>query len=142
MRKEVLIAIVAGVLFGVILAFGIWRANSALKEKSTSEQISPETTLPVTPIPNDFDIALAKPNEYDVITSSPTVISGVTQPDSWVIVSGNDEDFYLKSDETGKFDQEVELTGGVNQFIITSYNQEGKSVSENLLIVYSTELLK
>jgi len=139
MRKEVIIAIVAGVAFGVILAFGIWRANSALKEEATPEIVESETVSTPSPTPDELDIALAKPADYDVLTSSPSVITGVTQPDSWIIVSTDVEDYYLRSDGTGKFEQEVEFIGGVNQLIITAYNQDGKSVSDNLLIVYSTE---
>jgi len=141
MRKEVIIAIVAGIAFGVILAFGIWRANSALKEEVTTEIVESEVVSTPSPTPDELDIALARPTNYDVLTSSPSVITGVTQPDSWIIVSGEVKDYYLKSDDTGKFEQEVEFVGGVNQLIITAYKQDGKSVTDNLLIVYSTEFL-
>jgi len=40
MRKELLIAIVVGLLFGLIIGFGIWRANSAINK----DQISTEST--------------------------------------------------------------------------------------------------
>ena len=84
MRKEVLFAVIAGAIFGLVLAFGIWRANTALEP-----EVEPETTAesqeeiaPVSEAP-EFDIALAKPNNYDVITESPTMVSGVTDPDTW-----------------------------------------------------------
>lgn len=143
MRKEVLFAIIAGAVFGIVLAFGIWRANTALEPKVEPETIaeSQEEITPVSETP-EFDIALAKPNNYDVITENPTLVSGVTDPDTWVAISAEEEDYVIKSDETGKFEHDVDLVGGVNQVAITAFKKDGTKVEENLLVVFSTEFEK
>lgn len=139
MRKEILYAVFAGAIFGIIIAFGLWRANSALEpDNKTSERVSQDEITP-TPASVGFEIALVRPDNHDVITESPTLISGVTSSSTWVSISGEDEDYIVKSDKTGKFEEEVDLVGGVNQIVITAFNEEGGKVEENLLIVFSTE---
>lgn len=142
MRKEVLFAIIAGAIFGIVLAFGIWRANTALEPEAKPEAITQtKEEAPISESP-EFGIALAKPNNNDVITESPTLISGVTDPSTWVAISAEDEDYITKSDETGKFEQDVELIGGVNQLVITAFAEDGLKAEENLLVVFSTEFEK
>ena len=142
MRKEVLFAVAAGILFGIILAFGIWRANSALKPESQPQSTESQPQATKTQNSEEFAIALILPDQYDVITQSPVQVSGVTSAGSWVLLSGEEEDYIIRVDETGKFEQEVELTPAVNQIIISSYNSQGNSVTQNLTIVYSTEFLE
>ena len=140
MRKEVLFAILAGAVVGAVIAFGVWRANNALKTKEVqpSPAISPEPTPPEF----EFGITLAKPENFDVITQSPVTLSGITKASVWVVISAEDEDYIIKSDESGSFEQEVELTGGLNQIIITVFDEDGKSIQEKLTVVFSTEFAK
>lgn len=137
MRKEILFAIVAGVTFGLIIAFGVWRANVALKPEEVSTVTEEESSTP-TP-ETGFGVTIAKPQDYQVITSSPTVLSGVTKSGAWVSVSGEDKDYVIETDESGAFEIEIELVGGVNEIIITAFDEEGNSVKESLLLAYSTE---
>lgn len=141
MRKEILFAVIAGVIFGIIVAFGIWRANSALnsKPKTTSQESS--NTAPTTS-PQEFSLALAKPEENDVITDSPTVLTGVTAPSAQVIISTEDEDYVTTADSSGAFSQEVDLTGGVNNLTVFAVSQDGQSAEKQLTVVFSTEFAK
>jgi hypothetical protein len=140
MRKEVLFAIIAGSLFGLVIAFGIWRANLALKPNNgqVSSTPLPETSESV----EGFHIALARPEENDIITESPTAISGITKANSWVVISAEEEDYIIKSNDDGSFEQEVELEGGLNQILITDFGENGTSTKEVLSVVYSTEFLR
>ena len=137
MRKEILFAIAAGAIFGLVLAFGIWRINSALSPKkegatATSEETKKENAI----------ISVAKPSENDVIGGSPTTISGLTQPGSLVIISGEDHDYLVTADSKGAFAQEVSLTGGVNQIVVTAFAKEGNTGEQKLTLIYSTEFAK
>ena len=139
MRKEILFAILAGVTFGLIIAFGVWRANVALKPESVKTS-APEDSSEAAQA--DFGITIAKPQNYQVITSSPTVISGVTKPEAWVSVSAEDEDYIINADEDGAFEVEVDTVGGVNEIVITAFDEDGAQVEEKLVFVYSTEFAK
>lgn len=135
MRKEVLYALIAGAFMGIIIAFGVWRANSAFKPNGnkTSENIPSMTPSP------QFGITVAKPDNLSVIGENPTVISGITLADSWVVISLNENDYIFKSKEDGSFNQEVNLEGGINQLQISALGLEGEVVGNKLTLVYSTE---
>ncbi|MGB6839070.1 MAG: Ig-like domain-containing protein [Microgenomates group bacterium] len=139
MRKEILFAILAGVTFGLIIAFGVWRANVALKPESVKTS-APEDSSEAAQA--DFGITIAKPQDYQVITSSQTVLSGVTKPGAWVSVSAEDEDYIINADEDGAFEVEVDTAGGVNEIVITAFDEDGAQVEERLVFVYSTEFAK
>ena len=81
MRKEIIYAIIAGGLLGVVIAFGIWRANLALKvSKTTQDQATPAPSA-------EFGISLVKPENNQVLTTSTTTLSGATKPGVTVVSS-------------------------------------------------------
>lgn len=135
MRKEVIFAILAGLVFGLIIAFGVWRANVALRpgDDSTTQESPP-------PSQTDFGITIAKPQELQVVTTSPTVLSGVTKPNVMVVISAEDEDYTVTADENGEFEIDVDVAGGVNEIIIVAFDENGDTVEEKFVLVYSTEL--
>lgn len=134
MRKEVFWAIFAGILFGLIIAFGVVRVNSTLKPKGEKVEVS------VTPkgINNEFKIVLAKPENEDVVTKEPIEISGITKPLSWVIISAEKNDYLILSNEQGAFQENIELTSGVNQIKITAIDSSKLKSLEKVIVVYSS----
>lgn len=137
MRKEVLLAILAGGIFGLIIAFGIWRLNSSLE----STNLSTESTPPPTTV-DDSGVTIAKPTDGKVVTDSSIEISGVTKSNSHVIVSSESEDFYSQSDTSGEFSVEVDLDGGLNTLAIFVFDENGLVSETSLEIVYSSEFDK
>ena len=140
MRKEIIFAILAGLFFGLVLAFGVWRANSAIapqiQEQNDKEEVAEKQEV------SQLSLTLAKPENLDVITESPTKFSGITKPNTWVVISGEDEDFIAKSDSSGNFDIEVELSAGINLLLIHAYDENKTSISKELTVVYSSEIAK
>jgi hypothetical protein len=134
MRKEVLLAILAGAFFGLIIAFGVWRLNSTLSNGSDNK-----TEASPTPTP-EFGITIAKPEVGQVVTESPTKITGITEPNSYVVASLDDEDFVTKSKGDGAFEIEVDLVGGINQILLTSITDSGQMASTTITVAHSTEL--
>lgn len=134
MRKEVWFAIVGGIVLGLVIGFGVYRINFAFK-KTGPTQTSP-TPAPV----NGQGLTIAKPNYDDVITSLPQSINGITAKDSWVVISGNLSDYVFKSDEKGVFEKEIDLEGGINQIIVSSIGIDNKIASQNLRLIYSTQI--
>lgn len=144
MRKEVLIAISFGVAVGLIFAFGIWRANFALRSNNKEEKAvdgkAIETQTP-TPSLESLKITISKPNDFEVMLASKTSISGLTKPGSWLIISGVDEDYIFQPSQDGSFDKEIKLNSGLNQMIISSF-LEPQEDKVNLNLVYSAEFIK
>lgn len=136
MRKEVLFAILAGLGLGLVVAFGVWRANLALSPKDKSQAEASPTPKP------EFAITLAEPADLDVFTENPVSVSGITKAGSHVAISAEEEDYYVKADTKGAFEIEIELIGGVNEIVITAFDEKGSEVTQKLLLVYSTEFEK
>lgn len=138
MRKEVILAIIAGAILGLTIAFGIARINSSI-DKKTNETVAPE----VSPLPSpttQAGITFAQPDDYDVITKNPAVISGVTFPSAWVVLSTEDEDKIIIANESGAFEMEINLEGGINRLVFSAFDSKDLTATKNLTLLYSTEL--
>lgn len=143
MRKEVFLAIFAGIGAGLVLAFGVWRLTSNLKKDNPqpSENPTPGEHSPG-PVNGDLSITLSSPNNFDVVTDSPIKISGLTKPDAIVIVSTESKDYMTTAEKDGSFETEVSLSGGLNNLVVSSFDETGKSVVARLNLVYSSEFSK
>lgn len=137
MRKEILIAIAFGIFIGIIVAFGVWRANSALKTKNEIVTQNPSQSMP-SPQSEEFKITLAEPEEMDVKTSSPILVSGITKVNSFVVLSSDNEDFIIQN-PTGSFEQEIKPLGGINQILVVAFDTEGKRSEVLRTIAFSAE---
>lgn len=136
MRKELIFAIAAGAILGLIIAFGIWRVNSTMNKTQ-------KNVAQVTPTPqNGFGITLANIEENDVITASPLTIQGVTEPLVLVAISAETKDYLVRSDTNGQFSQSVELSAGTNEIIFTAFEESGNSAQTTLNLIYSSEFAK
>lgn len=136
MRKEVLFAILAGATLGLIIAFGVYRANIALSPKNPGQSEATPTPRP------EFAITLAGPSDLDVFSENTATLSGVTKANVFVAVSSEEEDYLTRADTKGSFEIEVELIGGVNQIVITAFDEKGSEVTQKLFLVYSSEFQK
>jgi len=136
MRKEVLFAILAGLTLGLIIAFGVWRANVALSPKTPDQSEATPTPKP------EFAITLASPSDLDVFTENPVTLSGITKANAFVAVSAEEEDYLVQADTKGSFEIDIELIGGVNQIVMTAFDDKGSEVTQKLLLVYSSEFQK
>ena len=137
MRKEVLLAILAGGIFGLIIAFGIWRLNSKL---TSNEGINTEGSPP--PSVDSTGITIAKPQDGSISTTPELKISGVTKGSSFIVVITGEEDFFGTSDATGEFSIEVELTGGINNLQVLVFDSTKQIADTSLQLVYSSEFEK
>ena len=137
MRKEILFAIIGGSIFGLVIAFGIWRVNSALSPRNQAATDSTEE-----PDKQNAIISVAEPSENDVLGASPTAISGLTRPASLVVLSGEEHDYLVVADNKGAFTEDISLIGGINQIVATAFDKDGTSGEQKLTLIYSTEFAK
>lgn len=134
MRKELIVASIIGIGFGLVIAFGVYRINSSFKpnENKTESTSNPKTVI------SEFKIALDKPQNNDVLTVDSIPVTGITKPLTWISVSGEDEDYIVQSDDKGLFSQDVNLIPGVNQIKLTAFDALGAQSIEKVLVVYSS----
>lgn len=142
MRKEIFYAIFAGGILGLVIAFGVWRANLALKPTNTTINQNNQNPTPSNQPTekNGTGITIASPQNEDVITENPVRISGITKAGNYVTISTNDKDYIIKTETDGSFQADVELAGGVNQVVVTAIEEDGTNHNQNINLTFSTEL--
>jgi len=139
-KKEVIIAIVIGFALGLVITFGIWTANQALKQQPQLEKPTPSEevkTIP-TPAPEELSLALTSPEDNSISSEEKIEVSGKTAPEATVIILYQGGEKIIQADEGGNFSSEITLVGGANEIKITAYDQNGNEVSKTLNVVYST----
>lgn len=135
MRKEVLIAIGAGTIFGLVIAFGIWRLNSSIENADSQESLP---TPSPTPNAGEFGLTIAKPTDLIVLGDNSVTITGATKANTFVIASSEEKDFFVTASDSGAFEAKADLIGGLNQIIIASYDESGQSSQKTVSVVYSS----
>ena len=140
MRKEVLIAIVLGFGLGLLITFGLWSANKAMKQKEELPPTAEETTpaLSPTPTPASFSLAILTPEDESVQAEEKITISGSTEPEAQVIIISNKDEVIVEADTAGKFSAEITLENGTNDIAITATNEAADEATKTISVVYST----
>lgn len=128
MRKEVFFAIVAGILIGLVIAFGAWKISQMIKKPGISQ-----SEKKVIPPQNKIDLSVSNLYDYDVITDSPYLLSGISKPKTAIVVSTIESDFYSLAGDDGSFEIEIDLPAGLSEIVVN-----GKKFT----VVYSSEFKK
>ncbi|HUV43071.1 MAG TPA: hypothetical protein VMY36_04200 [Patescibacteria group bacterium] len=139
MRKEVLIAIIIGFGLGLIITFGIWTANKALKETAPTTTAPAEEEVEIKPTPTPtLELTIISPKNNTISDQELIEVSGQTIPQAIVAITYPEGEKLLEADEDGSFSTEISLSGGDNQIKISAFNDEGDEATESLTVVYST----
>jgi len=145
MRKEVIIAVFAGLTLGLLLAFGIYRVNSSdtFQKNLDAPSQNQNTTGSDQNTTQTSKLSLANIEDGTIFTSSPINIEGLSTAGNLIIISTASEDFVLETQTDGSFSQDIKPTIGVNIITVLSYNkvsQTSETVSNT--IVYYPEFEK
>lgn len=137
MKKEVLIAIIIGFVLGLIITFGIWTANRALKAPP-EEVEEPTPVLSPSPTVSPLFLEITAPEDNSISEEEEVELSGKTVPEAVVVVLYLEGEKIIQADEEGNFSTEITLVGGANDVTVTAYDLEGDEASQTLTIIYST----
>ncbi len=139
MRKEIFFALLTGIAFGLVVAFGIWKTNYKTEPTSEEKQtIISENKEKQQEKETSNGITIFKPEENEILNQETTIIEGITEPNAKLAISAEEKDYLITADQNGGFSQEIKLTGGINEILITAFTQKGE-VNTLLPIVYSKE---
>lgn len=140
MRKETGVAIVIGVIFGLVVAFGIWRANSAISERveiATESESYPSVTPSGLLETSEGQKLVSFPKTNFVSANETVEFTGKTIVGSILIISTSTDDQIFLTEKDGSFKRNVKLASGVNQVITTSIDRDKKADTQVNIIVYS-----
>ncbi len=139
MRKEIIVAIAVGFIIGLIITFGIYTANRALKQKSQPTAELPSVEEPPSPPPPPTPILeITEPGNNLVVKKNKVTVSGKADPKTTIAILAEDFEDLLVADEEGIFSLEVPLTGGANEIKVVAMNKSGEKEEKIITIVYTT----
>lgn len=143
MRKEIIIAIVVGFVLGLIITFGIYTANRAIKNKNQAKSNQPSPLGFATPLPSPLtNLEITEPENNSVVDKDKIIVSGKADPKTAIAILGEDFDDLVYSDNEGLFSTEVPLVGGANEIKIISMGISNEKQEKVLTIVYTTSKIE
>jgi len=142
MRKEVIFALILGSMLGGVILYGINLANksASLNPQPITETTSPktpQTTPPITP-----DLIIATPQNHAVVFESELTIKGSSKPGSTIVIVSDEDEKIIDTDDNGSFDTTVELLGGENNILVSSYLSSTPIASASLQIIYTSNVIE
>ncbi|MCD6225816.1 hypothetical protein J7J95_01910 [bacterium] len=144
MKKEIFLAILIGIVFGLIVMFG-WEVK---KKHLPSSFPSPTPTiapsLSVTPSSQESTqektlfLSLDSPEDESISSQEKITLKGKTIPLATIIVISEEEENILVANENGEFESTISLSPGPNEIEVSAYDEEGKVVKKTITVTYST----
>lgn len=135
MRKEVIYAIIAGITIGLIAAFGVWRLSKLIYKKQ------PTITKQQAPSPkNNLDIVIDSFSDFDVLTQNTNTLKGVSNPNSDIVISTNDDDYITKSNAQGEFEKEIDIPSGASIVKTTSFNESSNLTKSEIFLIVDSDI--
>ena len=138
MKKEVSLAIIIGFILGLIITFGIYTANKALKNRqasSTSASPSPQAQASPTPSHN---LTVTSPADEALLDQDQISLTGSTSAHALVTILTEKQQLITYADASGNFQVEIKLIGGANDIFVTALTPQGQEAKTQLTLVYST----
>jgi hypothetical protein len=138
MKKEVLIAILLGLVVGLVITYGLYRVRTSISQPPVAELTQLATSAAVLTQASSTAITILNPEEGAVLSERALRVTGTTSSDSYIVLFVNDEDYVSTTDETGNFSFEVTLENGVNVLRVHVVDTEGTTTTAERVVVVSS----
>lgn len=138
MKKEVIIAILVGLVLGLIITFGIYTANQAVKKQNQTTNLPSNGAHPSPSPIAAGKLEITEPEDNLVVNQSKITVSGITEAKNAVAVLTEESEQLILADEEGVFSTEVVLVSGANEIKIITMDKNNQKQEKFLTIVYST----
>ncbi len=137
MRKEVVFAIIVGLILGLVILYGIQIANQSSKQAvSTTVTPTPENSTTITP--NPVSLTILSPQNHAVVSTATVKITGKTFSNSSVAISDSVDDALVTSGTDGNFTANLNLTGGGNIIKFTVLKPDQTTDSTKIAVIYTS----
>lgn len=139
MRKEVIIAIVVGLILAFVITVAVNRASQVLKrqpvqttinEQKLGASTSPEVTTQASRI-----LAVHNPKDGLIQPEKSTIVTGSTDPNLPVVLLVNTKEHVSLSDAAGNFSFSVPLTDGANVLTLYVLQNDGTSLTDRRTVI-------
>ena len=140
MPKEVTFAILIGFILGLLITFGIYTANKAVKEQGQQTKTEAETIPTPSPTVEQNLLTVSSPTDEELFTEPEVTVNGKTNPEAAVAILAEEDEWFTQADSDGFFNQEITLVAGVNRVEIISTDAFGNQAQTTLILSYSSKM--
>ncbi len=138
MRKEILLAIVVGILAGLGVTYLIYSLRQSMLRSSTPSEIEQSRQQEPTPTPTSSSLVIKQPG-VDFLTDQDSVqVVGRSLPNSYIVVLAASDEYLTTADADGDFAVTVDLIEGGNKLTIVATTPEGMQETAVATAVYNT----
>lgn len=143
MRKEIIFAVVLGVILGTIILYGSYIANKATSQSTITldTQKVVETPPTITLTPTTTPLTITFPRDNYVSFTDQITITGTGPITSPIAIISENNEYIIDTDATGRFSTDITLVGGENDISLTTYN-DNQIGTVKLTIIYTTADIK
>jgi|GEM_PF-1280796 hypothetical protein len=144
MKKEVIIAVISGLVLGLIITLGIYTANKSLSKLKTQKKIDAQTeNLPSPTLAQTNKIlSVTSAEPFDLINQSDLTLSGVAWPQAIVALMTETNNLLTQADSEGIFSFQFDLINGFNEITIIATDETSETQTLNLILTYSTSKIE
>lgn len=140
MKKELILAILIGLIVGLVIVFGVYRTRTIFtpKNQSTRLEVSPTPEASADALNN---LLIHSPEDETIQESADVTIAGTTNAGDFVVILVNETEHITSADGSGNFSISTQLESGSNIIQVSSINEDGLVTTEELTVIYTTRPL-
>ncbi len=141
MKKEIIIAIIVGILLGLVITYGIYISKNTQEnnqQTSVSETVLGSDDLEI----NQNQLAIHQPLDGTVVEEAVISVTGTSLANNFIVVFVGDEEIITHADESGNFSTEVKLNSGGNILTIFAIDEQGQESKVDRVVILDDENLQ
>ncbi len=144
MKKEVILAVISGLVLGLIITLGLYTANKSLTKLKTQKRIDKQAeNLPSPPLAlTDKTLDITSHETHDLINQSDISLSGIAWPEAVVALMTETDNILTQADSEGIFSFQFDLINGFNEMTIIATDETGDTQTQSLILTYSTSKIE
>lgn len=139
MKKEVILAIVAGLILGLIITMGIYTANRSVNQLKAKKQLQNTPAPSLQPAnANNKTLDLTSHESFDLVDDSEINLSGVAWSNAVVALISESDSQITRADKEGIFIFKTKLIKGFNEITIIATDEGGTTSTQNIVLTFTT----
>ena len=126
---------------GLIITFGIYQSRENTRENKNYQTDDLVKQQVDDSLKESSQLSITTPEENLIVDQENLIVSGNTNPTSFVVIFVNDKENITTADETGNFSLEVILDEGGNYIEIHSLDEDGNSIIKERSVIFDADYL-
>jgi hypothetical protein len=141
MRKEILIAILVGLVLGLFITYGVYQAKSSLDTPEQPPVVTGTNEVPEKENEVAGKLTIISPKDETIQKEKNVLITGTTLADNYVIIFVNNAEIITNADDVGNFSVDAQLQDGSNIITVNSLDEDGNNSKRTLTVIVTQEAL-